>query len=182
MTKPAAPSETGNCRPASTAEGSFKEFAGCEGIRRQGWFPFRRGRDVVAIHAWASESAEKVDHSELALKHCLVREELPNEVVRDAGKTRWYHGIGRLSGCISLSALPLFRAWDTACDRLSRTNQYNLAACPTSASARLTFLATGRMLSARSGLLDVYLALFRISRGTESFGECSTARWGGGGG
>lgn len=70
MTKPAAPSEAGNCRPASTAEGSFKEFPGCEGIRRQGWFPFRRGRDVVAIHAWASESAEKVNHSELALKHC----------------------------------------------------------------------------------------------------------------
>jgi hypothetical protein len=88
-----------------------------------------------------------------------VREELPNEVVRDAGKLRWYRP--HFS-----SALPLFRAWDTAWDRLSRTNQYNLAACPTSASARLlTFLVAGRMLLARSGLLDVSPALFRVAQG-----------------
>ena len=64
------------------------------------------------------------------------------------------------------SALPLFRAWDTAWDRLSRTNQYNLAAYPTSASARLlTFLVAGRMLLARSGLLDVSPALLRVAQG-----------------
>lgn len=72
-------------------------------------FPFRRGRDVVAIHAWAGECCRKGRPQRTCTSALrLVREELPNEVVRDAGKPRRYHGIGGLSGRISLQLCPSF--------------------------------------------------------------------------
>lgn len=94
-----------------------------------------------------------------------MREELPNEVVRDEGKPRWYHGIGGLSGRISLQLCPSFEHGHGVGQAQPHKSIQSGSMSNVSVRETLTFLVAGRMLLARSGLLDVFPALFRVAQG-----------------